>query len=160
MPQPIPVPASFPLKDFSVELTSHSTIALFDNNGSNTVLHEYDLQAQGPVNVRTHNGNILFSHAMNLSDTVDVNLDTPDAEAVFLKLDAVTNPMFIGADDLSYELVVPSPHKKEVHRFALSQCPIDIQAISNGIETFISVKFAGNGGGAVPGYTKLTHIRR
>lgn len=158
MPQPIPVPASFPLKDFAVELTSTNTIALFDNNNGNTLVHEYDLQTQGPVNLRTLNGNILFSQPIGAPNAINVDLDTPETEAAFFKIDFTSNPMLIGADDLSYELVVPSPHQKEVHRFMLSQCPVDIQATNNGTRC-IAIKFAGNGG-PIPGYTKLIRIRR
>lgn len=160
MPQPIPVPASFPLKDFAVELTSNNTIALFQSNGTQTLLYEYDLANQGPVNLRTLNGNILFSHPMGAPDAIDLDLDTPEAEAVFFKLDPVHASPLIGADDLSYELVVPKPQQKEVHRFILSQCPVDIHAVNSGIGRCISIKFTGNGGGAIPGYTKLIRIRR
>lgn len=159
MPQPIPVPASFPLKDFAVELTSNTTIALFNSNAPNSVLHEYDLKNQGPVNMRINNGNILFGHPVGAPDAIDVNLDTPEAEAMFLKLDVINNPALIGADDLSYELVVPTPQKKEIHRFTLSQCPVDIHAVNNGTGRCISIKFSGNGGGPIPGYTKLVRIR-
>lgn len=162
MPQPVIIPSSFALDTFSFEFSPDNKIVLHNCAVPAEGPLEYDLMSQGPVRLHTDGHSIFLTPVNGATGEVKIDLGNPGAEIAFFKRTGMHDIELIGADDLSYELVMPDPPGpplREVHRFNLSVCPVELHAVTAGQQQCIIMKYTGNGTGT-PGYTRLTHIRR
>lgn len=162
MSQPVIVPSSFPLEDFSFEFASNNRIILYNSKTPLAGPLEYNLVSQGPVRIHTDGQSIFLTPVNGATGEVTIDLGNPGAEVTFLKRTGIKDLELIGADDLSYEIVngsTPEPPIREVHRFSLSVCPVELHAVTVDQKQCILMKYSGNGNGT-PGYTRLTHIHR
>jgi hypothetical protein len=165
MSQPVSLPSSFPLEDFSFEFAPGSKIILYNNKIPSAGPFEYNLVAQGPVRIHTDGQSIFLGPTNGANSEVTIDLGNPRAEVTFFKRTGIRDLELIGADDLSYEIVSNDPPVnsgppiREVHRFSLSVCPVELHAVSVDEKYRILMKYSGNGS-STPGYTRLTHIHR
>lgn len=165
MSQSVNVPSSFPLEDFSFEFAPGSKIILYNSKMPSAGPLEYNLVSQGPVRIHTDGQSIFLTPTNGANSEVTIDLGNPRAEITFFKRTGIKDLELIGADDLSYEIVNSNPPVssgppiREVHRFCLSVCPVELHAVATDQKQHILMKYTGNGG-STPGYTRLTHIHR